>query len=512
MEVIYGEKNPILILIFISMARLFVFGIGGTGARVMKSLAMLLASGIKPGNFEIVPILIDPHKDLKELNNCKMLLKLYADISDKTYDRSTEIKDGFFRTKVSTLKSLTPDSELKDDFEFDERHDMPFGQFLEMTSLKTGNSTYDFLSLLYSEENFNQPLSFGFKGNPNIGCVVLNSLKDGPGFKAFESVFGEGDRIFIISSIFGGTGAAGFPLLLKNFRNHSKTVIKQSQIGALTVMPYFKLSEPQKILNETSDEEYFSSDIDSNNFMTKTKAALTYYIRPEFSKLCNAIYYIADPDKQNRPYENNEKDQPNSAHLVEVLGALSVINFANNSNTTLGEIYEYCLKDDNVSVVDFTNIADNTRKIIGKKLINLYILTKLNSLNQSLVDLPFNKVNNFNQIYEKEKTYFDNLKLFFDNYFLKWLDELANNERSFKPVNISDKINFYGLIKGFEMEKNRWDGFISTPFDLSQIHFEMSKASTQKEHKRLSEVNIICQYMSFCWYSINKVINSKINF
>src|SRR5204862_1204915 len=132
--------------------------------------------------------------------------------------------------------------------------------------------TNDLLSLLYSEENFHKPLSVGFKGNPNVGSVVLNSLKDGPGFKAFEGAFGNEDRIFIISSIFGGTGAAGFPLLLKNFRNHSKTVIKQSQIGALTVMPYFKLADVGN-----------ASDIDSNNFMTKTKATLTYYIRPEFS-------------------------------------------------------------------------------------------------------------------------------------------------------------------------------------------------------------------------------------
>ena len=43
------------------MPRLFVFGIGGTGARVIKSLTMLLASGIKAGDFDIIPVLIDPH-------------------------------------------------------------------------------------------------------------------------------------------------------------------------------------------------------------------------------------------------------------------------------------------------------------------------------------------------------------------------------------------------------------------------------------------------------------------
>ena len=64
-------------------------------------------------------------------------------------------------------------------------------------------------------------MDIGFVGNPNIGSVVLNQFKDSDEFKGFSNIFGEGDRIFIISSIFGGTGAAGFPTILKNIRNKS---------------------------------------------------------------------------------------------------------------------------------------------------------------------------------------------------------------------------------------------------------------------------------------------------
>lgn len=42
------------------MAKVFVFCIGGTGSRVMRSLTMLLASGVEFGANEIVPIIIDP--------------------------------------------------------------------------------------------------------------------------------------------------------------------------------------------------------------------------------------------------------------------------------------------------------------------------------------------------------------------------------------------------------------------------------------------------------------------
>jgi len=41
------------------MSKLYIFGIGGTGARVLKSLTMLLASGVECGVDTIVPIIID---------------------------------------------------------------------------------------------------------------------------------------------------------------------------------------------------------------------------------------------------------------------------------------------------------------------------------------------------------------------------------------------------------------------------------------------------------------------
>ena len=40
--------------------KLYIFGIGGTGSRVIKSLVMLAASGVKIEANAIVPIIVDP--------------------------------------------------------------------------------------------------------------------------------------------------------------------------------------------------------------------------------------------------------------------------------------------------------------------------------------------------------------------------------------------------------------------------------------------------------------------
>lgn len=65
------------------MARLFVFGIGGTGARVLRSLTMLMASGVQVGVDEICPILIDPDAGNADLTRTTSLLNLYMSINSK---------------------------------------------------------------------------------------------------------------------------------------------------------------------------------------------------------------------------------------------------------------------------------------------------------------------------------------------------------------------------------------------------------------------------------------------
>src|SRR5205085_5372294 len=117
-------------------------------------------------------------------------------------------------------------------------------------------------------------------------------------FKLFTTVFSPGDRIFIVSSIFGGTGAAGLPLMVKALRSEAQqrgaaTAIRSSAIGALSVLPYFKLQD--------NDE----SRIESNVFVTKTKAALAYY-HQHVSDI-NALYYIGDSSRAT--YDNHESGE-----------------------------------------------------------------------------------------------------------------------------------------------------------------------------------------------------------
>lgn len=84
------------------MARLFVFGIGGTGARVLRSLTMLMASGVEVGVDEICPILIDPDAGNADLTRTTSLLDLYMSINSKLTQPN---KNKFFKTSLVPLVS-----------------------------------------------------------------------------------------------------------------------------------------------------------------------------------------------------------------------------------------------------------------------------------------------------------------------------------------------------------------------------------------------------------------------
>jgi ribosomal protein S6E (S10) len=167
--------------------------------------------------------------------------------------------------------------------------DKSFQKFMDVSTMSRENQAM--VKLLFSEKNLKSKMDVGFKGNPNIGSVVLNQIVNSDDFDTFANGFSAGDKIFIISSIFGGTGASGFPLLLKTLRTGNSfpnfQTINDAEIGAVTILPYFKL--------KPSDE----SEIDSSTFISKTKSALAYY-EDNISKnnQINALYYLGD-DVQN---------------------------------------------------------------------------------------------------------------------------------------------------------------------------------------------------------------------
>ena len=261
------------------MKKVFVFCIGGTGERVMKSITMLMASGLDTYGYTVVPIIIDPHLDLVEKKNLQNLIENYREIHTMaTIDGKSP--EGFFSSDMEWIGTLDTQTNNTNKEAGEERS---YAEYLNIGNLNATSINNYLIRTLYSTDNLNSKLSVGFRGNPNIGTVVLQEMFEGASwFDSLKRQCGAEDRVFIISSIFGGTGASGYPLLERKIRStKDSATLSDVFMGAVTVLPYYGLKDPKKN----------NSKIDSGNFFTKAKAALTYYENTVKSDL---LYYVGE--------------------------------------------------------------------------------------------------------------------------------------------------------------------------------------------------------------------------
>lgn len=429
------------------MAKLFLFGIGGTGSRVIKSLTMLLGSGMKINASQIVPIILDPHLSNKDLQRTEELMRNYQ----KIYDALGDNRNDFFNTKITTLQNLRGNDDkgkrLSADFAFQLGgvENKKFGQYIGFDTLDPSNKAL--ASLLFSKKNLETDMQIGFIGNPNIGSVVLNQFTESDEFKHFASNFDQNDRVFIISSIFGGTGAAGFPLLVKNLRNAQPPLsnhqwLRESKIGAVTLMPYFGV-EPSA-----------DATIDKATFITKTKAALSYYNRNlTGNRSLNALYYLGDPNNCDYANDPGAGGQQNNAHFIELAAALSIVDFMNTPDDALeNEVTpdnrvkaktphyrEFGLgTEQDLDQLHFEHLADATNKKLAAPLAQMWFMRQ--HLKEKIRKDDAQPYRNRKGQQALENAFFDASfyrKLDYHlNGFTEWLTEMSNNKRGFQPFEL----------------------------------------------------------------------------
>lgn len=485
------------------MSKIYVFGIGGTGARVIRSLTMLLASGVKLGeNIDtVIPVIIDQDRSNGDLTRTIALLKTYKSLHNQLkFGRNS--KSEFFKTNIDDLNTSFR-------MQVADVADKDFQSYIKYLNLDTRNKAL--VSLLFSKKNLEARMDGGFKGNPNMGSVVLNNFSteaDNDLGSILES-FQSGDKIFIISSIFGGTGAAGFPLLLKTLRQAqssqlpSAALVANAPIGAITVLPYFGVQH---------DED---SEINMDSFMSKAKAALSYY-RDNLNT--DVLYYISD--KLSKNYDNHEGDsaQRNNAHFVEMVAALSIIDFCKNNVQHDGSksFKEFGFNEDK-PVVSIRTLADSTRALVGKPLISMFIFEKfykehLKNTWENAWAKDFSYADDDNEG-KMDSTvmshdFFVKLTKFLKDFDNEWLREMANNSRAFKPFNLETSgENIFNSIDGYEPKKTGfWGKLTSKNLDGYEAIDNAIADISNDLHKKLPMYDY---FMDVHWQAINKVLKSK---
>lgn len=463
------------------MSKLYVFGIGGTGARVLRSFTMLLAAGVEIGADEIVPIIIDPDAANADLTRTVALMNHYralrASLTFAGGNPST-----FFRKELSRILANYT-------LRINDTDDKTFRQFIDLSSMD--KPTQAMMRMLFSDKNLGSSMDVGFKGNPNIGSVVLNQIVSSSDFQDFANNFEEGDKIFIISSIFGGTGASGFPLLLKTLRTGTSfpnnDLINHAEIGAITILPYFKLK---------NDDE---SEIDSCTFISKTKSALAYY-EHNISRngSANALYFLAD-DVTNT-YENNEggSAQRNDAHLIEFLAATALVDFSNKQHADT--VHKELGLRDLTGSATFADFYDYQRSLLFAPLTRFMLMANcLNDRFDYYSSKSFNANNDhFKGLYGSP---FMNELRELTRLFAEWLDEMKRNRRSLDLFNLHTGGKPFEVVTGVTPKKV---GSLKSNYDLvtDRLNAAVKKSQSKEDCDKFLEMFFL---------GTSKLFNEKLN-
>ena len=318
------------------MRNLYIIAIGGSGERILKSFVMLMTAGVPVGAEHIHPVIIDNDKDSHALTQCLDLIRFYR--SNPTSSQPKE----HGRTGAHHLYNMISDDARDWGSFFSAIIDEPVvlnragSEIGNLANVIGGiddesNSLYKIvkeeLDLLFTQDDLDMPLNVGFVGNPNIGSIVLNSLSlQEDAFKEIKDNLSSNDGVIVLGSLFGGTGAAGIPLVVNTL--HAIAPANRPTIGTVAVLPYFKLQGEDKA-NIIDVERW---DVNSDSFETKTRAALMYY--DQYMKdQTDYQYYVGDGDAKDVFDHNVGGDsQNNRTHIVELLSAMSIIDFSKQSS------------------------------------------------------------------------------------------------------------------------------------------------------------------------------------
>ena len=335
-------------------------------------------------------------------------------------------------------------------------------------------------------------------------------------------MFQKNDRIFVVSSIFGGTGAAGYPIIVKNIRNAGNNIqinnrgdLRDAKIGTLTVLPYFNVQQDE------------NSPISRADFISKTKSALFYYhdnltgIRQGGVDLpkskVNVCYYLGDEVPSN-PYFNDPggNGQRNDAHVVEYVGALSILDFLQIPDSQMETIdgmalnpifKEYGLANDKrtLSLKDF---GISTRNQINKQMAKFY-LAYLYITNQLQNDIGRGYTEDKPEIGKSfvSTSFYNTLTSNFFVAYRTWLKELKVNQRSFIPFNLTtDKLS--DALTDIAPKT----GLFKSTIDYKTVLSMLNKTSQQatKSHK-YGEEQVAYKLMDLLDQALDKLLDEKYN-
>ena len=335
----------------------YIIGIGGTGAKCLEHLLHCCSAGLGPEN--LWAGMVDQDEANGNVSRTKILLNKYTNLRNNLRNESKHdlaSKSNLFKTHISSnsdavwLPMTDANPTLK--------------ELINYNLLKP--EVRGLMDCLYDPGELNLNLSEGFRARPNIGAAAILSTTANEDDKFWSQIYkaidaargGEEVRVFIISSIFGGTGASGFPNIARRIRQiqKDKNVSSNFYLGGALMLPYFNFEVPEEKKTEVHAKP--------EEFLDQTKGALQYYAKLfEYEKVFDQVYVTGwDPLTKVPDCDFGGNLQKNPPLFPELYPALGALRFFSEDNK-IGETQEilHIGKNDSEDILwsDIPNVSTN---------------------------------------------------------------------------------------------------------------------------------------------------------
>lgn len=256
-----------------------VIGIGGTGAKVVESILHMTAAGLVAEQLQVG--LVDQDRSNGNVNRTERLIETLIK-SRKVWREGSGVhalgNSPLFRSdirKISNNENVwTPHPSAN----------VTLAQIFDRESMSEQEQRlFDGLFAIgqgAGDTEQRMPLDQGYRGRPHIGAAAMTSrIEDDIDFwrqllEAVNAARGSRDvNILLAGSVFGGTGAAGFPTLAKLIRRKIPNGAENVRIGGVLMLPYFDFAAPPSDDAASSDANVARAE----ELAQQSKNALKYY-------------------------------------------------------------------------------------------------------------------------------------------------------------------------------------------------------------------------------------------
>lgn len=341
----------------------FCYCIGGTGARIAEVAAHLCAMNMinAAATDEIEFIIVDKDKECGGTQQARRVIGSVRTLSPGAFDRSGILNGNNAREFCKNHINVNTDWDFTLALARLKERNAGGVQNAGAISLKdavsrtNNNDDKVLMNAFYTQKEQNIDTDKGFYGDPSVGSLIFKYMvkNDGnqndianpvTGWLGQHANAGDEARVFIIGSIFGGTGAAIFSNLASHLRDSAN--VGRLFISGVLLLPYFSFGDGGQ-----------NAKVNSAEFFKKSKVALDEYdrdlnlIRTEnnpngsFDSLYVCGQYECHMTSEN--YADGGTNQNNHFDLVDLVAASAMVDFFNKTVDKngqivgLGKIYEY---------------------------------------------------------------------------------------------------------------------------------------------------------------------------